>query len=73
MLENPENNDSYVSEVISSLSSKDRYFLAYYDPKGYYKADYVNMKPYFIVYREENVTTIKDLMNIFLEENQHLV
>lgn len=73
MSENPENNDSYVSEVISSLSSKDRYFLAYYDPKGYYKADYVKMKPYFIVYREENVTTMKDLMNIFLEENQHLV
>lgn len=72
MSENPESNDSYASEVISSLSSKDRYFLAYYDPKGFFKADFVKMKPYFIVYREKNIATVRDLMNIFLEENPEL-
>jgi hypothetical protein len=59
-----------MNEVISSLSSKDRYFVAYYDLKGYYKADYPKMKPYFIVYREEKITTMKDLMDMFLEENK---
>ena len=59
-----------MNEVLSSLSSKERYFLAYYDPKGYYRADYPKMKPYFIVYREEKITTMKDLMDMFLEENK---
>ena len=59
-----------MSEVLSSLSSKDRYFVAYYDLKGYYKADYPKMKPYFIVYREEKITTMKDLMDMFLDKHK---
>jgi hypothetical protein len=56
--------------VIGSLSSEDRYFIVYYDPKGYYRADYPKMRPHFIVYREEKVKTIKDLMNMFLEQHE---